>query len=167
MCICSIIHWEGWVGGKSQWQIMYSSQDRNAPHFMFLFFLKKSFPPIFLLNPQINFRCKPSFRESGSRNVREVRALWTVYWSVAQGNCVHAPFDAGGCEIFGLIRFWGDKLPIARFKVVYPPELEVLTCVWAVKDTLWPIPPEHFFWKSAHWGTTMRCHPLSVIDTLK
>lgn len=26
-----------------------------------------------LFNLQINFRCKPSFRESGSRNVREVR----------------------------------------------------------------------------------------------
>lgn len=29
--------------------------------------------PLMFVDLQINFRCKPSFRESGSRNVREVR----------------------------------------------------------------------------------------------
>ena len=42
-----------------------------------------------MFNPQINFRCKPSFRESGSRNVREpivVRHHW-VHRRRQEGKC--------------------------------------------------------------------------------
>lgn len=47
--------------------------------------------PVCVFNLQINFRCKPSFRESGSRNVREVRYALDAAYACPPFQCAYSP----------------------------------------------------------------------------